>query len=317
MSMYTSHIVFVLLWLMIGTYCLHDHDTPVVSYKQRFIQDDKRNSKKCRDRLNVFRRRTARSALQEKLLYELYNNIEWPRGTDAVYQASTTGNISVPLRFFDMNATINLPPIGSFTGPVNIIEYYWGLSGPVYTGDPMSQRVTGVEMTHATCWNNTCSFQALINFKDFATNSSVSNYTHHGNVFFNSANKICGGQINFVNAAWQDANSEDANTKWFISHLTCTTTMAQCTGTNQQYTSYESCMSFMATRPYGGFYRTGEDTVICRLLHTSLQRISPSAAAKHCPHSGPTGGGKCIPKDGSFYYSPVNTEYDACKDPRF
>ena len=318
MRIYISYVVIVLLCLFMTVLCAHDHDS-ISSYRQRSIQNNGNsdNGKKCRDKLDIFEARTTRSALQEKLLYDLYNTIVWPLGADAVYQASTTGNLTVPLKFFDPTAIINLPPIGSFTGPLSIIEYYWGLSGPLYPGDPMSQRVTSVKMTHASCWNNTCSFQALINFKDFATNSSVSNYTHHGSVFFNSNNKICGGQINFVNAAWQDANTEDPNVKAYINYLTCTTTMAQCTGANQQYASYNVCMAFMATKVYGGFYRTGEDTVICRYLHTSLQRISPAAATRHCPHSGPSGGGKCIPKDGAFYYSDSITEYDSCKDPNF
>lgn len=285
---------------------------------------------KCKDEVEVYERRMARSALQEELVTRLYDTIIWPRGTDAVYQASANGNLTTPRLFFADDATIHLPPIGSFTGPGNIIDYYWGLSGPIPGGAPRNFRVTNVDMSYVECWNNTCTFQAHIRFKFFPPGAnttdynnitydgdSSNNYTHHGTIFFNANNKICGGQINFVHAAWEDANSEDPTTMWYIRHLTCETVMAQCTGANQQYANYTSCMDFMSTKVYGGFYRHGEDTVGCRLLHAQLQAISPEAAHHHCPHSGPSGGGKCTHKDGAYYGSSYVQNYNTCRDPNF
>ena len=241
----------------------------------------------------------------------------WPKGANMIYEALVNNNLTVPSRLFSEDAFVKLPPIGEFTGILSVIEYYYGLGGPVQGGLPLPHRVTETEITHVTCWNNTCSFQALIKFQDFATNSSLYNYTHHGSFFFDEDDKICGGQVNFIHSNWQDINPLDSSALQTVIQSVCGATMLQCTGANQQYNSFQECMTFMSTKAYGGFGQLDLDTINCRLLHTSLQRISPLSASRHCPHSGPTGGGKCIPKQGAYYYSEQMVRYDKCKDTNF
>jgi len=67
---------------------------------------------------------------------------------------------------------------------------------------------------------------------------------------------------------------------------------AACTGSNQVYSSVAACESFLSSIPlenpnapfgYG-------NSIGCRDWHLGLARIDPLV---HCPHAGPTGGGRC------------------------
>ncbi|WVQ85398.1 hypothetical protein IAT38_007563 [Cryptococcus sp. DSM 104549] len=80
----------------------------------------------------------------------------------------------------------------------------------------------------------------------------------------------------------------------FVSHKICDTAATYCNGTNEQYNSYDTCMSFLNTRETGEFYRMGEDNLLCRYLHVPMLNLRPSV---HCPHIGPTGGDMCNPRD--------------------
>lgn len=97
----------------------------------------------------------------------------------------------------------------------------------------------------------------------------------------------------------------------------CGTVQQQCTGENQQYDSFESCLEFVSGLNYGGFYWYDQGGISCRVLHLALQQMSPYAAATHCPHSGPTGGGKCIYHGADYYYSDKVLNFHTCRDTNF
>jgi hypothetical protein len=69
----------------------------------------------------------------------------------------------------------------------------------------------------------------------------------------------------------------------------CTRAQAVCTGANTQYASITDCISQLTAKPYGTFADAWSDTVVCRILHVVLAAVDPTV---HCPHVGPTGGGK-------------------------
>jgi hypothetical protein len=82
----------------------------------------------------------------------------------------------------------------------------------------------------------------------------------------------------------------------------CAVVTGVCTGANSQYngtSAMSDCMSAC-----GGF-RTSADyvnvttgnTAQCRVYHASVASESAAAAATHCPHTGPSGGGVCVDAD--------------------
>ncbi|KAL6077696.1 hypothetical protein QOT17_002168 [Balamuthia mandrillaris] len=265
----------------------------------------------------LYKQRLVRSERQKDVVRRIYSNVVWPTGAEIVYDALWTQDFTVANTLFSEDVFIKLPPIGEFHGILANLEYFYGLAGPVEGGIPQSRRVTSVTFTHLTCWQNSCSYQALLQFLDFATDSIATNFTHHGTVFFNEEDKVCGGQINFVHQAINDIDPTDPEQLARHRQSLCGALQLQCTGANAQFESFESCMEFMSALPYGGFYHNDRNTTSCRTLHLALQRISPLSAERHCPHSGPSGGGKCISKTGPYYYTEEQTRYDQCKDPNF
>jgi hypothetical protein len=72
----------------------------------------------------------------------------------------------------------------------------------------------------------------------------------------------------------------------------CTEVMANCTGNNAQYTGMDTCMGVCAGFPKGTLSDMSGDTLGCRIYHGGAAGGGAVAAATHCPHAGPTGGGK-------------------------
>ncbi|CAF5170140.1 unnamed protein product, partial [Rotaria sp. Silwood1] len=80
----------------------------------------------------------------------------------------------------------------------------------------------------------------------------------------------------------------------------CNVTQRFCTGTLQQYSTFNDCQQFLRTQiPYGSYDRADQGNVICRFVHTYSVPLLPSI---HCPHVGSTGGGACTDKTIDFYY---------------
>lgn len=71
----------------------------------------------------------------------------------------------------------------------------------------------------------------------------------------------------------------------------CETAMTYCNGTNTQYNSTQSCMTFLTQETrLGQPYELGRNTLLCRMVHQNMVPYRPSV---HCPHIGPSGGGYC------------------------
>lgn len=71
----------------------------------------------------------------------------------------------------------------------------------------------------------------------------------------------------------------------------CTAAQTLCTGAHLQYNSTADCIKTLSAKPFGDWDEVWGDNVVCRTLHVQLARLRPSV---HCPHVGPTGGGKCV-----------------------
>ncbi|CAF5159180.1 unnamed protein product, partial [Rotaria sp. Silwood1] len=83
----------------------------------------------------------------------------------------------------------------------------------------------------------------------------------------------------------------------------CNVTQRFCTGTLQQYSSFNDCQQLLRTQiPYGSYDRADQGNVICRFVHTYFVPLLPSV---RCPHVSPTGGA-CTDKTIDFYYNQTN-----------
>ena len=90
----------------------------------------------------------------------------------------------------------------------------------------------------------------------------------------------------------------------------CTLTQQRCGGPYQQWDSIPQCVASLSEREYGNYGEAWGDNIVCRTIHlvltltrpdvnTCLLPLSRSVNANtprqiHCPHVGPSGGGKCV-----------------------
>ncbi|RVD85083.1 uncharacterized protein DFL_003414 [Arthrobotrys flagrans] len=52
-----------------------------------------------------------------------------------------------------------------------------------------------------------------------------------------------------------------------------------------------TCFAKLSVKKFGTFDKLWADTVTCRIVHLMLAEVDPD---DHCPHVGPSGGGKCV-----------------------
>ena len=65
------------------------------------------------------------------------------------------------------------------------------------------------------------------------------------------------------------------------------------------YVDINDCIDYLTQITYGTYDQSFSNTTVCRILHTLLTVFDPG---HHCPHSGKSGGGKCIDVPYSDYY---------------
>ncbi|KAI8469053.1 MAG: hypothetical protein J3K34DRAFT_522429 [Monoraphidium minutum] len=73
--------------------------------------------------------------------------------------------------------------------------------------------------------------------------------------------------------------------------LICRAHQASCRGANQQYETVDTCKAFMVSiDALAPIHRLAGNNVACRMFHARYIDVDPDV---HCPHIGPSGGGKC------------------------
>jgi hypothetical protein len=70
----------------------------------------------------------------------------------------------------------------------------------------------------------------------------------------------------------------------------CSTIQSNCTGSNAQFSSMDTCLATCATLPLGMNADLVGNSVGCRTYHGTAAQMDPDT---HCIHAGPSGGGVC------------------------
>jgi len=254
--------------------------------------------------------RDKRSEIQRNKVMSVYNSMIWPTSAQLA-SAIEQGNYSAVENLMTADVQGRISPLGRFDTYVATGEYFYGLAGPL-PGFPTAgrNRVTTVLFDKPImCTQNSCSFHMVASLRDFNTNLTISNYTHLGYANFNSKNQICAYEVTFLGLSRKDA-PESVIARNATMNSLCNGIMGACpAGTAlEQFPSFAACSAFMQTIPYGGWGQADQNTQQCRLIHLQLARAN---AVTHCPHTGPTGGGKCIFHPETSYHG---ENFDNCRD---
>ncbi|ROW13347.1 hypothetical protein VPNG_05460 [Cytospora leucostoma] len=231
----------------------------------------------------------------------IYDNTVYPNNAAVVQSQghSVSG-------LFAGAASGRISPLGNFTGFLDSIEYFFGLaplpqasfaglgffraevvafssecadvaSSVVYLYVGPVNNVTGGLLPGAEAQ---VSILKQVAFWRFSASGAVLNYEAWIPTL-ELWNRLITGQDN------QDPVVQKAQ----ISRALCPAIQQNCAGHNQQYTNVDDCIEQLSKKTFGNFDELWGDNVVCRQVHVLLTRLRPDV---HCPHVGPTGGGKCV-----------------------
>ncbi|MCJ1351393.1 MAG: hypothetical protein MMC33_001377 [Icmadophila ericetorum] len=225
----------------------------------------------------------------------IYNLTIYPHNQGFLSQ----GAAAIPGGLFSQNATGRITPIGNFTGFQDSVEYFFGLTpqpqAPLYAtwtdakiisfssscpevaSSVVYGATTGVN-PNATTYGQQITTIKQIAFWRFDDTGAVTNYDAWLPNLSQYTQLLYGVAIS---PAGEAANIQQP----------CTDAQQLCTGNNTQYSSVGDCIATLTSKPYGDWDEAWGDNVVCRSIHVILARLRPMV---HCPHVGPTGGGKCV-----------------------
>ncbi|KAJ7257548.1 hypothetical protein B0H12DRAFT_1201953 [Mycena haematopus] len=231
-------------------------------------------------------------------IQKIYNLTLFPANAKIIAE----GVPAVPAGLFNANATGRVTPVGEFFGFQDSFEYFFGLA-PLPSGVPP---------------NGVFSNATLVEF--------ASGCPEHGIAFWRFDDE---GAVLKYDAWIPDLDLFDNLRRGFDVYTLagmnttiqgiCALQAQTCVGNNTVYDRVADCVQTLAAKPFGRTDEAWGDNVVCREIHVLLTKIRPEV---HCPHVGPTGGGKCIDVEYNDVYfndeflfgdslespSPVNTE---------
>ncbi|KAJ7243054.1 hypothetical protein C8J57DRAFT_1726200 [Mycena rebaudengoi] len=238
------------------------------------------------------------------------------------------GGAAVPKGLFNKNSTGRVTPVGQFVGFEDSIEYFFGLA-PLPTGQAPNGVISNATLVEFTsgCPEVAASVVYLTistlnsdnSFGPFLTALKEIAFWHfddHGAVLKYDA--WIPGLDRFIEVSKGFDFYSPAGTNITI-HQICEAQALACTGGNKQYSNVEECVSVLQNKPFGRLDEAWGDNVACRSIHVLLTSIRPEV---HCPHVGPTGGGKCIDvayndvffNDQSLFGKPLGQPFNCPKD---
>jgi hypothetical protein len=215
---------------------------------------------------------------------------------------------ALPPGVLNVNATGRVSPVGNFSGIEESSEYFFGL-GP-QAEPPFYIAWTGMDITS---FSSECPEVAASKAKittsivrpghpddgkyiSTLVQTAFWRFDENGAVLAYDAVLPQVGK--WFGKAYGVDFSDRATQIGAIDQL-CQETMRECTGKNQQFESVEQCIVSHGQADFGVYDEIWGNNTVCRTIHVILAKLKPEI---HCPHIGPSGGGKCVDIDYNEYY---------------
>ena len=238
----------------------------------------------------------------------VYNSLIWPTPAGIIYSL-ITGTPNPIFDLFESGTGVKgrVDPVGTFTNNDGVVEYFYGA---VWTGSPRISKVTFKKLISQ---DNIVHVNVVLLFEvyDQTQQNKLYSYnlTQSGSFTFDAQGKISSTDLIIHNlGATTDASNpiSDPKSPAFIQQV-CGIILgvANCISDKDpegHYTDFADCINSFTNVYQGGtfdnIYFNG-NTSVCRFYHSLLAIARPE---HHCPHSGKTGGGKCITHTYQSYY---------------
>jgi len=232
-----------------------------------------------------------------KTVSSIYNLTVYPHQLPIVQR----GGLGVPAGLFNKNVVGRVDPVGDFVGFEDSIEYFFALS-PLPEGNGAKSAITSYKITEfsSECADIASSVVYLYcsvynpgspdHGKPLAPLKQVAFWR------FDSQGAVLKYDAWIPNLnSWVEATEAAPVTNPIYQaqsiNFLCAITQMRCVGPNKQWDDIPQCVQALSLKPYGNYDAAWGDNVVCRSIHLVLTQVRPDI---HCPHVGPTGGGKCI-----------------------
>ncbi|KAK4497198.1 hypothetical protein PRZ48_011648 [Zasmidium cellare] len=221
------------------------------------------------------------------------------------------GGQAVPPGLFAEHATGRVSPVGDFEDFEDSIEYFFALAPTPFTNNAStafydSQVVDFVsgcaDVAASLVYFRTGSVDPLTGQLD--QSRPVSTLSQVAFWRFDQSGAVEKYQAWVPNLqAWTRASSGIDYTSTQVqtgaAAALCPVIQQRCTGADQQFSTVQDCTQQLSAKPFGNFDEAWGDNIACRTIHIILTMVRPDV---HCPHVGPSGGGKCVDVDYSTDY---------------
>jgi len=218
-----------------------------------------------------------RVAQQKAVITEIYNDLIAPKPRQIL------SNNALVSHLFSPNVSGRITPVGHYDDIEGTIEYFYGLA----------TNVIGVKIINLISEGNTAAVRVDILFNKSRGGVYIQqNLTQTGFFHFDSSGRVFMYDLTILRLG--DASNPDvAGIEDQIRQLICSTALTYCNASApyNAYSTFQECLDFLRSIPVGSFDRANSNSLVCRLIHNTLVPLRPQI---HCPHVGPTGGGKCI-----------------------
>ncbi|KAJ6570578.1 hypothetical protein DFH09DRAFT_1153830, partial [Mycena vulgaris] len=259
-------------------------------------------------------------------IQKIYNLTVFPANADIIAK----GAPAVPAGLFNENATGRVTPVGEFFGFQDSFEYFFGLA-PLPSGAPPNGAISNAKLVEFTsgCPEIAASTVYL--------SVSTINPDNSTGPFISALKQIAfwrfdaeGAVLNYD--AWiPDLDLFSPLSRGYDQYTLagmnttiqgiCALQATTCVGNNTVYNGVSDCVQTLSAKQYGREDEAWGDNVVCRGIHVLLTKIRPEV---HCPHVGPTGGGKCIDvayndvyfNDEFLFNAPLGTTF-TCDDRKY
>lgn len=250
-----------------------------------------------------------------KTISNIYNLTVFPNQLPII----SRGGAGVPPGLFNQNVTGRVDPVGDFVGFEDSIEYFFALS-PLPLGNPAMAAITKIQITEfSTGCKDVAS--SVVYLYCSVVNPGAPN---HGQPLaplkqvafwkFDEEGAVLKYDAWIPNLnSWVQATTAALVTNPLFQAgsiiQVCSESQLRCTGPNKQWESVNECIASLSAKVYGNYDAAWGDNVVCRSIHLVLTQVRPDVSYSlslstetvandgtqiHCPHVGPTGGGKCI-----------------------
>jgi len=244
-----------------------------------------------------------RDAILEEKVRTLYGSIIYPNPIVIAEQVKARDYSTGFFSLFHPNVKARVDPLGEYSSPRTIGEYFIGSTWTGYT------RIFSHAIERLVVKGNEVAVHVILHFGSYASpGASVQphylfNFTQSGFITFSDDNLII--SMNMVNRNVAKNMGNVFPDKPANRAVPCyyAVTVSGCNSTydpHGYYTSFEDCVQFMNSLEFGTFDDYRANTTLCRLYHAQMSQLDPEI---HCSHAGKTGGGKCSPHDRLDYYN--------------